>query len=501
MKKFDQYVFRQSIGPFLVSFFIALFVLLMQTVWVYIDDIMGRGAGLLFISEMIFYMSILMIPWALVIGILISSVMTIGNLAERYELSSMKSAGVSLLRVLMPLFIFSIFLACFSFFTADVLTPWAKLKQNARLYDIRRQKPALAIEEGVFSDNFAGYTLRIGKKDKDDKTIHDVMIYQESVNGGISELLAKGGEMTTTPDKSCLLMKLQGGHRYESLKDEGKRRFAYVRTNFEEWNKIFVVDELERTDESLFKNSQATKTVWRLNSDIDSIGKKIVERKTDFGKSVTQNFNIFNEPQKDTAISIVINKDANGNFINREANPPVYAQNNNFFKQNIPSDIKNLGTILNSFEQYKKTDLLNRSRGIVESILQNSESNVKSIDKIRESQAKHICEMHSKFVFASLCIVFLFVGAPMGAIVRKGGFGYPFIVAIGFFILFIFMYIMFRKLGEQGVLPAAFSVWIPVLILALIGAFLTKKAMYDERVFQANFGKKWFLFFKKKVKD
>jgi lipopolysaccharide export system permease protein len=264
MKKFDLYVFRQNIGPFLVSFFIALFVLLMQTVWVYIDDIMGKGAGLLFISEMIFYMSILMIPWALVIGILISSVMSIGDLAEKYELSSMKSAGVSLLRVLMPLFAFSIFLACFSFFAADVLTPWAKLKQNARLYDIRRQKPALAIEEGVFSDNFAGYTLRIGKKDKDDRTIHDVMIYQESVNGGgVSELLAKGGEMTTTPDKSFMVMKLQGGHRYEGLKDEGKRRFAYVRTNFEEWNKIFVVDELERTDESLFKNSQATKTAWR----------------------------------------------------------------------------------------------------------------------------------------------------------------------------------------------------------------------------------------------
>jgi lipopolysaccharide export system permease protein len=295
-----------------------------------------------------------------------------------------------------------------------------------------------------------------------------------------------------------MMMKLQGGHRYEGLKDEGKRRFAYVRTNFEEWNKIFVVDELERTDESLFKNSQATKTAWRLKSDIDSIGKKIVERKEEFAKSVTQNFNIYNEPKKDTSISIVINRDNNGNPIEREANTIVVYAQNNFFKQNIPSDIKNLKTILNSFEQYKKTDLLNRSRGIVESILQNSESNVKSIDKIRESQAKHICEMHSKFVFAALCIVFLFVGAPMGAIVRKGGFGYPFLIAIGFFILFIFMYIMFRKLGEQGVLPAAFSVWVPVLILCVIGAFLTKKATYDERVFQMDFAKKWLLFFKKK---
>ncbi len=294
MKKLDKYLISIYVGPFFVSFLIALFVLMMQIVWVYVDDIMGKGAGILFISEMIFYMSMLMVPMAMVIGVLIASVMSVGNLAEHYELSSMKSAGVSLLRVMLPLTLFCSVLTVFSFFTSDVLTPWAKLKQNARLYDLRRQKPALAIEEGVFSDNFAGYTLRIGKKDHDDKTIHDVMIYQQNPNNsGMSELLAKGGEMAMSADKSCLVMKLNQGRRYENLKDDGKRRFAYVRTNFEEWNKIFVLEELERTDESLFKSGQATKSVNRLFKDIDSIGVKIYERKEEFSKSFEPNFKLF----------------------------------------------------------------------------------------------------------------------------------------------------------------------------------------------------------------
>jgi lipopolysaccharide export system permease protein len=504
LKKLDKYLISIYIGPFFVSFLIALFVLMMQIVWVYVDDIMGKGAGILFISEMIFYMSMLMVPMAMVIGVLIASVMSVGNLAEHYELSSMKSAGVSLLRVMLPLTLFCCVLSVFSFFTSDVLTPWAKLKQNARLYDLRRQKPALAIEEGVFSDNFAGYTLRIGKKDHDDKTIHDVMIYQQNpVNAGMSELLAKGGEMELSADKSCLVMKLNEGRRYENLKDDGKRRFAYVRTNFEEWNKIFVLEELERTDESLFKSGQATKSVNRLFKDIDSIGGKVYERKEEFAKSVEPNFTAFKEPvKKDSSISVVINRDANGNLIQREPTQQKLTINNyeQPIAQNLPENMSSAGSILTTFVIYKQVDLINRTKVTIESIKQMSENSEKSIERIKESQAKHICEMESRFLFAALCIIFLFIGAPMGAIVRKGGFGYPFLIAIGFFIVFIFMYIMFRKLGEQGTINPYIAVWIPGIILSLIGAFLTKKAMNDEQLFKTGRWNKFVSFIKRRKK-
>ena len=467
---------------------IALFVLLMQTVWVYIDDIMGKGAGILFISEMIFYLSIYLIPMALVIGVLISSVMSMGNLAEKYELSSMKSAGVSVFRVMLPLVLICSGLAGFSYFSADVLSPWAKLKYNARLYDIRRQ-PTMALEEGVFSESLPGYTMRIGKKDSDKKTIHDIMIYQQNnVSGSISEMLAKKGEMASTPDKLYITMRLENGRRYENLKDDGKRRYAFLRTDFKEWNKIFVLDELDRTDDNLFRNSATTKTVSMLYNDIDSLTKEIERRKDDFSKSLDNNFTLYNEPiKKDSSVTVNINQNLAPQPQKVEpARSYLNIGKNQFMDQVIVGELKNMGNISNTFRGYKRADIISKAKSTATSIQQQASNNISVLDKVRETQAKHICEMHSKFVYAALCVIFLFIGAPMGAIVRKGGFGYPVLIAIGFFIAFIFMYIMFRKLGEQGSLPAAFSVWLPALILSVIGSFLTYKAMRDERVFNTD---------------
>ena len=485
MKIIDKYLIKEYIGPFIVSFMIALFVLLMQTVWVYIDDIMGKGAGILFISEMIFYLSIYLFPMALVIGVLISSVMSVGNLAEKYELSSMKSAGVSVFRVMLPLVLICTCLAGFSYFSADVLSPWAKLKYNARLYDIRRQKPTMAIEEGVFSDNLAGITMRIGKKGSDNKTLQDVMIYQQSnTNGGaISEMLAKRGEMTSTPDKLYMVMHLEDGRRYENLKDDGKRKFAFMRTNFKEWNKIFVLDELDRTDDNLFRNSATTKNVRELWRDIDSLKVEMEKRKDDFSLGLNNNYTLYNAPvKKDSSITVNINQSV-GNDAPKRTYKDVQQKP---IEQVINGELKNMGNLSNTFVGYKRPDMIARAKATVSSIQSQGASSVGVLDKMRETRAKHICEMHSKFVYAALCVIFLFIGAPMGAIVRKGGFGYPVLIAIGFFIAFIFMHIMFRKLGEQGTLPAAFSVWLPAMILSSIGAFLTYKAMRDERVFRTE---------------
>jgi lipopolysaccharide export system permease protein len=466
---------------------IALFVLLMQTVWVYIDDIMGKGAGILFISEMIFYLSIYLIPMALVIGVLISSVMSVGNLAEKYELSSMKSAGVSVFRVMLPLVLICSGLAAFSYFSADVLSPWAKLKYNARLYDIRRQ-PTMALEEGVFSESLPGYTMRIGKKDSDKKTIYDIMIYQQSnVSGSVSEMLAKKGEMSSTSDKLYITMRLEDGRRYENLKDDGKRRYAFLRTNFKEWNKIFVLDELDRTDDNLFRNSATTKTVSVLYRDIDSLSAEMERRKDEFSKSLDNNYTLYNEPiKKDSSITVKINQNTVPQPQKIEAAKTYLNHNKAEFIVQVAGELKNMGNLSNTFTGYKRPDILSKAKATASSIQQQASNNVSVLDKVRETRAKHICEMHSKFVYAALCVIFLFIGAPMGAIVRKGGFGYPVLIAIGFFIAFIFMYIMFRKLGEQGTLPAAFSVWLPALILSVIGAFLTYKAMRDERVFNGN---------------
>jgi lipopolysaccharide export system permease protein len=503
LKILDKYLIKSFIGPFAVSFFIALFVLLMQQVWVYIDDIMGKGAGILFISEMIFYLSIYMMPMALVIGVLIASVMSVGALAERYELSSMKSAGVSVFRVIMPLVLACVGLAIFSYLCSDVFSTWAKLRYNARLYDIRRSKPALAIEEGVFSDNFAGYTIRIGKKETNDTGIKDIIIYQ-SKGSGSSEIIAKSGEMTATPDKQFMMMRLDDGQRYETLKDDPKKPFGFTRTNFKEWNKIFVLDELDRTEEGLFGNSPTTKSVAKLSNDIDSIEKRTQERRTEFSTGLNSFYSIL--ARKDSSVTVKINQNPSPvqpksaydkRLAPTEPTPQKKGLNLNISSEELPQqinpqDFAKAGNFSNTFIGYKRPDFLSRTKQTVDNIL---------------SKTKHQHELHNKFIFAVLCIVFLFIGAPMGAIVRKGGFGYPVIIAISFFILFIFTYIMFRKLGEQNSMPPVLSIWTPVIVMSLIGAFLTRKAMRDERVFKTekfipmiNFFKKIGKLFKREKK-
>lgn len=484
-KIIDLYVIRSFVAPFVLWTLIALFVLLLQMMWVYIDEIMGKGAGLFFITEMIFYLSVFLVPQAMLIGVLTASVMSIGGLAENYELSSMKSAGVSLLRIFRPIVLFCTAVGLFSYICSDFLSPLAKLKYNARLYDIRRQKPSLAIDEGVFSDNFAGFTIRIGKKNSNGRNISDVMIYElgkQTANGSttMSELLARDGEMYASDDEKYMIMHLNEGRRYEKAGSDEEQRFGFIRTSFGEWTKIFEVDALERTDERLFGNNQATKTVTRLRSDIDSIGQHLLQRKADYGKIYYSNFSLIN-PSKDsskTAFEVNINRDQDTKRI--FASQESAAQ----LAQQIHKPLTQMGSLLNTFSPADQNTLLNRSKGIAEGILAQTTSNMKVFDKIRESQAKHICELNTKFLLAAMCVIFIFVGAPMGAIVRKGGFGFPVLIAISLFIVYIFCYIMFRKLGEQGSINAWIAVWIPGLLMSAVGVFLTWHASNDRPVIQ-----------------
>ncbi|MEZ4949510.1 MAG: LptF/LptG family permease [Saprospiraceae bacterium] len=248
-------------GPFMVTFFIAIFVLMMQYLWVYVDDIVGKGAGLFMLVELLSYMTVSLVPMALPIAVLISSVMVLGNLAERYELSSMKSAGIPLFRVMMPLLLACFFIAGFSFFCSDSLIPVSNLKFKSRLYDIRKQRPALSIEQGVFNDDFQDIVIRVGKKEADNETVEDVLIYDQSsiADNRLTEVIAKEGKMYTTEDGKYFVMDLFDGNQYHELKPtfkDGKQNYPFVRTSFEEWTKVFDLGafEIQRTDEELFKS-------------------------------------------------------------------------------------------------------------------------------------------------------------------------------------------------------------------------------------------------------
>lgn len=297
MKQLDRLMVSSFIPPFLVTFMIAMFVLVMQVLWLYIDDIAGKGLGFFLVMELLAYKCVSLIPMALPLAVLISSVMLLGNLAERYELSSFKSAGVSLWRIMRPMMFFAAGATAFSFFCSNNLIPVANLKFGSRMYDIQRQKPALRLDAGIFNDDFDGYAIHIRKKATDGRHIENVLIYDhtDASRGRLSQVMAERGEMYATEDGAYFVMNLQNGHQYMETEPSGAgsgRSYPFVRVNFSSWNKVFDLGEfqLNRTNEELFKSNRSMLTSGQLREAVDSLSYKIERRQKSLSNQMANFF-------------------------------------------------------------------------------------------------------------------------------------------------------------------------------------------------------------------
>ncbi len=546
MKKIDRYLFFGFIPPFIVTFFIALFVLIMQFLWTYIDDIIGKGTGLWLITELIFYLSISLFPMALPIAVLISSVMLMGNLAERYELASIKSAGVSLLRTMLPLVLLCSFIASFSYLCSNYIIPYANLKFKSRLYDIRKSKPTLSLEEGIFNYDFKGFVIHIGKKLEDNKSIEDVLIYDHNSyhKGRLSQITAKTGEMFTTDDKQFFVMNLYDGYQYQETEDKkGKdKTYPFMRTKFKEWNKVFDLSqfEMKRTNEELFQSHQTMLSIAQLRVAIDSIDLKLQGKREEFSTYMNNYFqdrkkfvkiDKKKEGKTETAKKGTENKNQKGQKTEDKKEAKKTAQpkkvvnkappkNTSFSKQQLdkqkikkrvhtPKIIKqDIQQELYCYDSFLETlpvkehrKISTKSESTIRNIYGQLQSTNRSLKGINYKRIKHVYELHLKYSMAIVCIVFLFIGAPMGAIVRKGGFGYPILIAIIFFIFFMVMTIFCKKFAEQQVMSANLAAWIPCLTLLPIGMILTFQAMNDRKFVSMDritaFVKSVIAFFKK----
>ena len=506
MKKIDKLLLSSFLPPFVVTFFIALFVLIMQTLWVYIDDIIGKGAGFGMILEFVFYRSISLFPMALPIAILISSVMVMGNLSERYELASMKSAGVPLLRTIRSLILASMVIGVFSWISSNYLIPRANLKFKSRLYDMTKQKPTLNLEEGIFNDDFDGYRIRIGDKGADNRTIKDVFIANHAIGQkeNLNEIIAADGEMYTASNDRYLIMKLNNGEQFQ----EGNRyvrgsmnKAPFVRTTFKKYTKIFDMDEFEinRTDEELFKNHYSMLSMAQLQLAIDSIDLQMKDRRESMAVYIN---NYMPNHKSDTTRTVEYLQEAlkkkldSVQTINLKTNPPKKVVKKNIrnrsvkYKkpkasvkfQNITKDLASYESILETYPNHKKQTLLDKALTFSRNIKSNVDSANRFMEQTKEKKVKHIFELYSKYAYAVVCVVFLFIGAPMGSIVRKGGFGYPLLIAIFCFMLFIVLTMAFKDMAEAFVIHPLLAVWMPNLLLIPLGAFLTYKAVNDSKM-------------------
>lgn len=507
MKKIDKYLLTSFIGPFVVSFGIALFVLVMQFLWLYIDEIAGKGVSIPILMELIGYMSISTFPMALPIAVLIASVMVLGNMAERYELPSMKSAGVPLIRIMASLIFVAAGISFFSYLCSDFIIPVANLKFKSRLYDIRRQKPALTLEKGIFNEDFRQFVIRIGDKAKDGETISNVMI-EDQTNIGQSkfnQILADSGQMYTTKEKRFFVMNLFNGTQYQEPGTQGKgpkQRYPFIRTNFRSWTKVWDMKEFEmiRTGEDRFSGQRSMLSMNELRANMDSLKLKI----NDGGKMAIDDIiaPLKRAPLPPPPPDPKIKLDEKARKVREMSAKLSQTQQVNSApyipKQTLNKPLNAYNTLLETFEP-RDSDQLKKSAktqaGIAKSVV---ETRIAQTESRQRDWVKTGYELYIKYSFGLVCFVFLFIGAPMGAIIRKGGFGYPILVSITFFVTFIFLTILCRKLAESLVMTPFWAAMMPCIVLLPIGAFLTRKAMNDSQMFSTERLERMFFLLRKR---
>ncbi|HPG11474.1 MAG TPA: LptF/LptG family permease [Chitinophagaceae bacterium] len=462
-KKLDKLIIKAFIGPFAATFFITLLVLVMQFFWLYIDDFVGKGIGTGVIFEFILYQSAVLVPLALPLAVLLSSLMSFGNLGESFELVAIKSAGISLLRFMRPLLIVSVLIAGVAFLFSNYVIPVANLKSRTLLADIVYAKPAFDLKEGVFYDKISGFAIKIGKKEANDSIIRDVIVYEQGNPLQDNFIIAKSGVMRVTENKRFLEFNLKDGWRYQERGNQYDRgNSEYVRIRFDEYNKQFDLSTLgfsNRTADSVNKNSERVLSIRQLSKAIDSLKKEI-----DKTSEQTVN-NMFRQVRF-------------AGVLDSQWRKPVADS------IGTKSQFKDMDELL---PDSAKANVYQSAQNIAASMKINAEGYVNVLKEKNKVLRKHKIEWHRKIVLSLACVVLFLVGAPLGSIIRKGGLGTPLIFAIVFFMVFYFSSTTGEKFAKENTFTPFTGMWLATFVLLPIGLFLTYKAMHDSQLFNKEF--------------
>lgn len=464
MKKLHKLVLRSWLGPFILTFFIALFILLMQFLWKYIDDFVGKGLEWYIIAELMFFASASLVPMALPLAILLSSLMTFGNLGEHLELAACKSSGISLQRVMSPLIVTAVIVSMSAFYFSNYILPVCNLKMGTLLYDIQQQRPALNIKEGVFYAGIQGYIIKVKDKSEDGKVLHDVMIY-DHVNrlGANKVIVADSGKMEMTTDENFLVLTLYNGYSYEEVQPKNRRENTYPhqRSHFKENAIRFDMSEfkLERHEEEIFKNNHQMLNVKQLADQRDTLVQKLKEQRHIMATGVMKSFIYFNTvndtTQKRDTTTLALAENASNS--NKTFNPDVLQ---NFPPETHRSLMENAANMARNNKVYVNSSAM-------------------GLDGRLRMIWRYEIEWHRKFTLSVACLVLFFIGAPLGAIIRKGGLGLPAVISVIFFVLYHSVSMIGEKFARQGGIEPGVGMWMASAFLLPIGVFLTYKATTD----------------------
>ncbi len=458
MKILNKYILKSFLVPFLATFFIILFVLVMQMLWLQFDKIAGKGISLLYIFKFLGYLAQMQVPLALPIAILLSSIMALGTLSENYEFAAVKSAGISLQRFIRPLIILMIVLSGLNFLFLNYAFPRAAFKFKNMLVEMQKTKPALALVPGTFNTEIPGYSIKFSEKyGEEDNLLKDVHIYYDLDKGkaNLKVIKAKNGEITTEEGSKYMTLILKDGYHYEELVKrkssyKEKQRMPATKAHFDEYLVNIDVSKLNNINTEDYKKDREMLSLKQLSYYTDSL-------KVPYDKYIITKAKI---------------------FLDRVGIQATY--NDTIDMSDIHKEV---------FENY---DSIGKSRVINNAIDLSNRTliDIKGFKLLLKNKRKFLnvynTEYHRRLAFSLACLLLFFIGAPLGSIIRKGGFGLPMILAIVVFVIYFFISTLGKNMAHSSTVTAALGGWLSTIILLPLGLLLMKRATKDKGIFNID---------------
>lgn len=473
IKRLHTFVLQTFLPMFLMTFFICLFILLMQFLWFRINELVGKGLEVSVIGELFFYAALTMVPLALPLAILLASLMTFGNLGEHSELTAIKSSGISLLKVMQPLMVFIGVVAVAAFFFQNEVLPRAQVKMWTIVFSVRQKSPDLDIPEGAFYDQIPGYNVYVKHKNRDNGTLYNMMIYDVSKGYGYANIiLADSGKLSFDEGKTHLYLHLFKGESFQDMKDSREASSVdegqmYRRESFSDKDIRIPFDaNFTKLDESTMRSQYIGKSINELQQTIDSVNLRL----DSISDALMKDFRL-NAVVGVPTIKYVYHDTVR---VTEEVHLPKV-------KKAIDID-----SIFNSLSMEDRGELVDAaiskaSREQQDFLFQG----VEVADDVMIIR-RHEIEMIKKYTLSLACLIFFFIGAPLGAIIRKGGLGTPIVISVLLFIVYYVIDNFGFKQARDGRFGVWFGIWLSSIVLSPLGAFLTYKAMNDSAVFNPD---------------
>lgn len=469
IKKLDIFILKSFCLLFVGTFFICLFIFMMQFLWRYVDEMVGKGLEISVLAQFFFYSALTLVPVSLPLAILLAALITFGNFGERFELLAMKAAGISLIKIMRPLIVFISLICCVSFYFQNVVGPKAQTKLWTLLLSMKQKSPELDIPEGVFYDEIEGYNLYVKHKDRKTGMLYDVLIYNFEKGFENAQIIkADSGRLEMTADKQHLYLHLFSGEQFENLKSQSmnQKNVPYQREAFREKHAIIEFDsDFNMADEGFMSGQSSSKDMATLEADIDSM--KVLN------DSVGRAY--YNEAMEATYRPV----------------PHLTKSDTTKIEKAVLSSF-NVDSLFDAATLMEKQKIISSAVSRAESAASDWSFKGFNIQQTESSLRKHMTAWHEKFTLSLACLIFFFIGAPLGGIIRKGGLGMPVVVSVLIFIIYYIINNTGYKMARDGKWIVWMGMWTSTAILAPLGAFLTYKSNNDSVVLNADAYINWF---------